>query len=152
MGNKLTKILRVGNYEFELLVNRRIALDVLSSNDELSKIIMNSGSKVDKKTIKQFQETGEISDEQAQELVNSSNINPLRMSYLYTLSAPKAFIEMAKNSGNSYTIEQLTEFLKFIRDNDLEMEFSNIVMDFLMMGFTLDKENQEKPKIKMTLS
>lgn len=152
MGNKLKKLLKVGDYEFELLVNRRIALNVISSNDELSKLIMNSGSKVDKETIKQYQETGEISDEQAQEIVSSSNINPLRMQYLYSVVAPKAFVEMAKNSGNGYTNEQLNSFLVFIRENDLDMQFSNMVMDFLMSGFTQDKENQDKPKIKMTLS
>ena len=96
--------------------------------------------------------TGEISDEQAQEIVSSSNINPLRMQYLYSVVAPKAFVEMAKNSGNGYTNEQLNSFLVFIRENDLDMQFSNMVMDFLMSGFTQDKENQDKPKIKMTLS
>ena len=136
----LTKHISVGDYEFDVGVDRHITVDVFEHFPDLMEYLLeNKTADENKIVITAIKEKtlGKLLDstEQIQELVK------------YAFPALLAKADKEKGTDNA---SKADEIIAYIYDNEVETEFSNALFEFICLGFTNDT-NERKPKVKFVM-
>ena len=133
---KNTKHCSVGEYDFDVAINRQIVLDGFKQFPNLWKVVarnskygVNADSLEDISALSDLLEANDIIEE----------VTPKYVAYVL----PK-MLELAGEKVD------LDAFYKYIVDNDVDDEFNDAIFQFAMLGFTADR-SEKKAKVKMSL-
>lgn len=133
---KLVKRCTVGEYSFDVAINRQIVLDGFKEYPTLWKMMndtsKNSGGNID---------TDDISV--LGELMNANDAMEDEVEKFIVFILPK----MIEEAGEQVDCDA---FLEYCRENDVDDEFVRAMFDFAMLGFTGGR-SEKKPKVKMSL-
>lgn len=133
---KNTKHCSVGEYDFDVAINRQIVLDGFKQFPNLWKVVarnskygVNADSLEDISALSDLLEANDIIEE----------VTPKYVAYVL----PK-MLELAGEKVD------LDAFYKYIVDNEVDDEFNDAIFQFAMLGFTADR-SEKKAKVKMSL-
>lgn len=133
---KNTKHCSVGEYDFDVAINRQIVLDGFKQFPNLWKVVarnskygVNAYSLEDISALSDLLEANDIIEE----------VTPKYVAYVL----PK-MLELAGEKVD------LDAFYKYIVDNEVDDEFNDAIFQFAMLGFTADR-SEKKAKVKMSL-
>lgn len=133
---KNTKHCSVGEYDFDVAINRQIVLDGFKQFPNLWKVVarnskygVNADSLEDISALSDLLEANDIIEE----------VTPKYVAYVL----PK-MLELAGENVD------LDAFYKYIVDNEVDDEFNDAIFQFAMLGFTADR-SEKKAKVKMSL-
>lgn len=133
---KNTKHCSVGEYDFDVAINRQIVLDGFKQFPNLWKVVARnskySGSVEALEDISAFTDLVEAND-------IIEEVTPKYVAYVL----PK-MLELAGEKVD------LDAFYKYIVDNEVDDEFNDAIFQFAMLGFTADR-SEKKAKVKMSL-
>ena len=133
---KNTKHVSVGDYEFDIAINRQIILDGFKSFPELWTVIT--------KSAKYKLDVDKIEDISAlEDLFDANDIIEYTMPQFVGYVFPK----MVELAGTELDCDK---FLAYIKENGVSGEFNQAIFEFAMLGFTGDK-SEEKAKVKFSL-
>lgn len=133
---KNTKHVSVGDYEFDIAINRQIILDGFKSFPKLWTVITKSAKyKLDADKIEDISALEDLFD--ANDIIEYTM--PQFVSYVF----PK----MVELAGTELDCDK---FLDYIKENGVSGEFNQAIFEFAMLGFTGDK-SEEKAKVKFSL-
>ena len=131
---KNTKHCSVGEYDFDVAINRQIVLDGFKQFPSLWKVVARkySGNVDALEDISAFTDLLEAND-------IIEEVTPKYVAYVL----PK-MLELAGEKVD------LDAFYKYIVDNEVDDEFNDAIFQFAMLGFT-DDRSEKKAKVKMSL-
>ena len=133
---KNTKHCSVGEYDFDVAINRQIVLDGFKQFPNLWKVVARnskySGNVEALEDISAFTDLVEAND-------IIEEVTPKYVAYVL----PK-MLELAGEKVD------LDAFYKYIVDNEVDDEFNDAIFQFAMLGFT-DDRSEKKAKVKMSL-
>ena len=133
---KNTKHCSVGEYDFDVAINRQIVLDGFKQFPNLWKVVARnskySGNVDALEDISAFTDLLEAND-------IIEEVTPKYVAYVL----PK-MLELAGEKVD------LDAFYKYIVDNEVDDEFNDAIFQFAMLGFT-DDRSEKKAKVKMSL-
>lgn len=133
---KNTKHVSVGDYEFDIAINRQIILDGFKSFPKLWTVIT--------KSAKYKLDVDKIEDISAlEDLFDANDIIEYTMPQFVSYVFPK----MVELAGTELDCDK---FLAYIKENGVSGEFNQAIFEFAMLGFTGDK-SEEKAKVKFSL-
>lgn len=133
---KNTKHCSVGEYDFDVAINRQIVLDGFKKFPSLWKVIARN-SKYDGK-FEALEDVSALSDLlEATDVIEE--VTPKYVAYVL----PK----MLELAGENIDLDA---FYKYIADNEVDEEFNNAIFQFAMLGFTADR-SIKRAKVKMSL-
>lgn len=133
---KNTKHVSVGDYEFDIAINRQIILDGFKSFPKLWTVIT--------KSAKYKLDADKIEDISAlEDLFDANDIIEYTMPQFVAYVFPK----MVELAGTELDCDK---FLAYIKENGVSGEFNQAIFEFAMLGFTGDK-SEEKAKVKFSL-
>lgn len=133
---KNTKHCSVGEYDFDVAINRQIVLDGFKQFPNLWKVVARnskySGNVDALEDISAFTDLLEAND-------IIEEVTPKYVAYVL----PK----MLELAGEKIDLDA---FHKYIVDNDVDDEFNDAIFQFAMLGFTADR-SEKRAKVKMSL-
>lgn len=133
---KNTKHCSVGEYDFDVAINRQIVLDGFKQFPNLWKVVARnskySGNVDALEDISAFTDLLEAND-------IIEEVTPKYVAYVL----PK----MLELAGEKIDLDA---FHKYIVDNEVDDEFNDAIFQFAMLGFTADR-SEKKAKVKMSL-
>lgn len=133
---KNTKHVSVGDYEFDIAINRQIILDGFKHFPKLWTVIT--------KSAKYKLDADKIEDISAlEDLFDANDIIEYTMPQFIGYVFPK----MVELAGTELDCDK---FLAYIKENGVSGEFNQAIFEFAMLGFTGDK-SEEKAKVKFSL-
>lgn len=133
---KNTKHVSVGDYEFDIAINRQIVLDGFKHFPKLWTVITKSAKyKLDAEKIEDISALADLFD--ANDIIEETM--PQFVGYVF----PK-MVELA------VTDLDCDKFLAYIEENDVSDEFNQAIFEFAMLGFTGDK-SEKRAKVKFSL-
>lgn len=130
---ELIKKVEIGEYNFDIKINRDIALTVAEKEPEFfEKLFSNSNrdTKINFKNVGKLRELFEMND--------FISINSAR---IVNVALPLMLINEKLNAK---------EIIKYVSDNDADEIFNNAMVEFILMGFT-NNELDKKPKVKFVM-
>lgn len=133
---KNTKHCSVGEYDFDVAINRQIVLDGFKQFPRLWKVVARNskyGGNVDA-----LEDISALTDLlEANDIIEE--VTPKYVAYVL----PK-MLELAGEKVD------LDAFYKYIVDNEVDDEFNDAIFQFAMLGFTADR-SVKRAKVKMSL-
>lgn len=133
---KNTKHCSVGEYDFDVAINRQIVLDGFKQFPALWKVVArNSKYGVNVESLEDISALSDLLE--ANDIIEE--VTPKYVAYVL----PK-MLELAGENVD------LDAFYKYIVDNDVDDEFNDAIFQFAMLGFTADR-SEKKAKVKMSL-
>ena len=133
---KNTKHCSVGEYDFDVAINRQIVLDGFKQFPNLWKVVARnskySGNVDALEAISAFTDLLEAND-------IIEEVTPKYVAYVL----PK----MLELAGEKIDLDA---FYKYIVDNEVDDEFNYAIFQFAMLGFT-DDRSEKRAKVKMSL-
>lgn len=133
---KNTKHCSVGEYDFDVAINRQIVLDGFKQFPNLWKVVARnskySGNVDALEDISAFTDLLEAND-------IIEEVTPKYVAYVL----PK----MLELAGEKIDLDA---FHKYIVDNEVDDEFNDAIFQFAMLGFTADR-SEKRAKVKMSL-
>jgi len=137
----LKKACSVGEYTFDVAINRQIVLDAFVKFPELWKLITKAGK--DKDAIANPDKIIDDIDALARLMGENDALEELIPAFVrYIL--PK-MVEVAESELDC------DEFLDYCERMECDDEFNSAIFDFAMLGFT-DGKSEKKPKVKVSLN
>lgn len=133
---KNTKHCSVGEYDFDVAINRQIVLDGFKQFPRLWKVVVRNskyGGNVDA-----LEDISALTDLLAANDI-IEEVTPKYVAYVL----PK-MLELAGEKVD------LDAFYKYIVDNEVDDEFNDAIFQFAMLGFTADR-SEKRAKVKMSL-
>lgn len=130
----LVKRCTVGEYSFDVAINRQIVLDGFKEYPALWKL-MNDTSKAGKA------DTNDITV--LAELMNENDLLEDEIAKFVPFILPK----MVEAAGEQLDCDA---FYEYCRVNEVDDEFNRAMYEFAMLGFTGGR-SEKKPKVKMSL-
>lgn len=130
---ELIKKVEIGEYNFDIKINRDIALTVAEKEPEFfEKLFSNSNrdTKINFKNVGKLRELFEMND--------FISINSAR---IVNVALPLMLVNEKLNAK---------EIIKYVSDNDADEIFNNAMVEFILMGFT-NNELDKKPKVKFVI-
>lgn len=133
---KNTKHCSVGEYDFDVAINRQIVLDGFKQFPILWKVVArNSKYSVNADALEDISAFTDLLE--ANDIIEE--VTPKYVAYVL----PK-MLELAGEKVD------LDAFYKYIVDNEVDDEFNDAIFQFAMLGFTADR-SEKKAKVKMSL-
>lgn len=133
---KNTKHCSVGEYDFDVAINRQIVLDGFKQFPNLWKVVArNSKYGVNVESLEDISAFSDLLE--ANDIIEE--VTPKYVAYVL----PK-MLELAGENVD------LDAFYKYIVDNEVDDEFNDAIFQFAMLGFTADR-SEKKAKVKMSL-
>lgn len=133
---KNTKHCSVGEYDFDVAINRQIVLDGFKQFPNLWKVVArNSKYSVNVEALEDISAFTDLVE--ANDIIEE--VTPKYVAYVL----PK-MLELAGEKVD------LDAFYKYIVDNEVDDEFNDAIFQFAMLGFTADR-SEKKAKVKMSL-
>lgn len=133
----LKKHISVGEYEFDVAVDRNITVDVFEHFPDLMEYLLNNQDSQDGNQIV----INAIKGKTLGKLLDSTEQIKDLVKYAFPFLLAKANKEMA---------DKADEIIDYIYENEVEEEFSNALFEFICLGFTNDT-NEKKPKVKFVM-
>lgn len=133
---KNTKHCSVGEYDFDVAINRQIVLDGFKQFPSLWKVVVRNskyGGNVD--ALEDISAFTDLMD--ANDIIEE--VTPKYVAYVL----PK----MLELAGEKIDLDA---FHKYIVDNEVDDEFNDAIFQFAMLGFTADR-SEKRAKVKMSL-
>lgn len=135
---KNTKHCSVGEYDFDIAINRQITLDGLKKFPKLWKAMM-KGAKVSP-NVENMEDITAIAD-----LLEMNDILEEELPKFTVYVLPK-MVELA--GGEPFDYDKFREYLV---ENEVDGDFDQKIYEFAMLGFTGDK-SEKKAKVAMSLT
>lgn len=133
---KNTKHCSVGEYDFDVAINRQIVLDGFKQFPRLWKVVArNSKYSVNVDALEDISAFTDLLE--ANDIIEE--VTPKYVAYVL----PK-MLELAGEKVD------LDAFYKYIVDNEVDDEFNDAIFQFAMLGFTADR-SEKRAKVKMSL-
>lgn len=133
---KNTKHCSVGEYDFDVAINRQIVLDGFKQFPILWKVVArNSKYSVNVDALEDISAFTDLLE--ANDIIEE--VTPKYVAYVL----PK-MLELAGEKVD------LDAFHKYIVDNEVDDEFNDAIFQFAMLGFTADR-SEKRAKVKMSL-
>ena len=133
---KNTKHCSVGEYDFDVAINRQIVLDGFKQFPNLWKVVARNSKYSG--NVDALEDISALSDLlEANDIIEE--VTPKYVAYVL----PK-MLELAGEKVD------LDAFYKYIVDNEVDDEFNDAIFQFAMLGFT-DDRSEKKAKVKMSL-
>lgn len=133
---KNTKHCSVGEYDFDVAINRQIVLDGFKQFPSLWKVVArNSKYAVNADALEDISAFTDLLE--ANDIIEE--VTPKYVAYVL----PK-MLELAGEKVD------LDAFYKYIVDNEVDDEFNDAIFQFAMLGFT-DDRSEKRAKVKMSL-
>lgn len=133
---KNTKHCSVGEYDFDVAINRQIVLDGFKKFPSLWKVVArNSKYSVNVDALEDISAFTDLLE--ANDIIEE--VTPKYVAYVL----PK----MLELAGEKIDLDA---FHKYIVDNEVDDEFNDAIFQFAMLGFTADR-SEKRAKVKMSL-
>lgn len=133
---KNTKHCSVGEYDFDVAINRQIVLDGFKQFPILWKVVArNSKYSVNVDALEDISAFTDLLE--ANDIIEE--VTPKYVAYVL----PK----MLELAGEKIDLDA---FHKYIVDNEVDDEFNDAIFQFAMLGFTADR-SEKRAKVKMSL-
>lgn len=135
---QLRRKLNVGEYSFDIQIDRQILMETFKAHPKLWEVMSNaSEEKADISKIKSIDEVSELLEQN--DIIEEEK----------PLFCKDALAKMAVSAGSDVDVDK---FIEYCEDNYCDEEVYDKVFEFALLGFTVGKGEEKKPKLKVQLN
>ena len=137
----ITKTVTVGEYTFDVSVDRNIVCDAFEKYPDLMEFLFKNANVNGENEVV----VNAIRNKNLAMLLDSTD----QIKELVFYALPK-MLKKADDFRGTDNASRVDELVKYIEDNEVDTEFSTAMFEFICLGFTPDT-NERKPKVKFQM-